>query len=113
MSRCVINSLVLLRKLAIVSDKRIDTILKNSSSDLICALTEIFFNIYEYNISLTQTARRVSSIKFKIVKKLADRNLSIKKKRKLFRKYGPLLFPFILPSVLSQITENHGGSSPV
>lgn len=102
MSKCVENSLHWLYVLANCDKKTASFILKRADRELICAILEIFHNIYEGSIILTETPRKAVRKKHKILSKLAQKTKNIKKKQKLMVS-SPELLNLILPKVLLQI----------
>lgn len=114
MSQCIENSLAFLEILASASPKLTKSILKESNSDLICSLVEIFKNVEDGAIILSATARHFCQ-KVPNARKLsrcAKKYKSWKVMQKNILVNGIPLISYILPSVLDQIkNEKTTGSS--
>ena len=103
MSKRVIEALPYLKLLGTSSSKLIKQIIHEADSSLLNALHEVLVNVDEGNVILTQTARSQLRRRKKIFGLLLKNLKSLNSKRRKFKKYGPQIFPIILPSVTQQL----------
>ncbi len=111
MSLLILEQLPYLKLLGSCSPKLFKQIVQEADKDLLNALHEILVNVKEGNVMLTQTARGQLKRKQKTVKLLSKNLKTVTAKRKAFKKYGTLIFPIILPSVLVQLNQNDQNTS--
>lgn len=108
MSHCIERSIHFLHVLADVSPKTARIIiLKEGNKDLICALTEIFHNILDSSITLSETGRFAIRKKYRIIKKLAQKSKNFRQKHQLMVKYAPEFLNITLPAVLNKLNGSH------
>lgn len=104
MSQLVIDQLPYLKLLGSrCSSRLIKQIIQEADSSLLNALHEVLVNVNEGYIWLTQTARSQLRRRKKSFQLLLKNLKSVKSKRQKFKKYGPVFFPIILPSVVAQL----------
>jgi hypothetical protein len=103
MSQCVLGSWSYIKILSRSSAKLNKQIIKDCDEKLLNALTEVFYNVANSNVILTQTARNQLKKKRKSLTLLGRSCKSIQRKRNKILKHGVPLFPIVLPSILAQI----------
>ena len=110
MSKCVTEAAPYLKLLGTCSSKLIKQIIQEADSSLLNALHEVLVNVNEGNVILTQTARSQLRKRKKIFGLLLKNLKTLSSKRQKFKKYGPVIFPIVLPSVIKQL--NDGSAYP-
>lgn len=103
MSQYVIEALPFLKLLGTCSSKLLKQIIQEADISLLNAIHEVLVNVHESNVILTQTARSQLRRRKKAFKLMLKNLKTIKSKRQKFKKYGPLIFPIILPSVVAHL----------
>ena len=89
------------------SKKRRDALIDLADKNEIQALAEIFLNTIRGNVPLTNAQlKRLEKYK-KVLRKLSEKQCSVKKKKKILKQQGGLL-PFLLPLAFSALSGLFG-----
>lgn len=105
MSRRLRNNAEFLRALAKANPKLRRAILKCCHSELIIAICEVTLNVLRGVVPLSkQQAGKLKRHK-KVLRALADRKVSLKKKKEQLNQTGGSFLPIILPPVLTVLAS--------
>lgn len=102
MSKCIKRNASFLKKLAKLGPSDRDKLIADATPDQIRALTEIALNITSGNFTLGETHLSKLATHRHIIRKLAKRTLSHKKKKGILLQTGGFL-PLLLTPILSAL----------
>lgn len=105
MSRRLRNNADFLRVLAKASPKLRRAILSCCHSELIKAICEVTLNVLRGVVPVNQQQKEKLKRYKKVLRALADRKVSLKKKREHLNQTGGNFLPVLLPPVLSALAS--------
>jgi len=80
--------------------------LKHSDNSLICAICECALNVLKGNVTLTQDQKSYLARMKKLIRLLAKKSVSLKKKKKhLVQKGGGVLIPLLVNAAISALVS--------
>ena len=105
MSRRVKDNIDFLRVLAKSNPKLRRAILQCCHNDLIKAICEVTLNVLKGVVPVNEKQKRKLRRHKTVLRALADKKISIKRKREYLNQTGGNFLPFLLPPVLSVLAS--------